>query len=364
MTVNDNTTATATGPDPAARFAYLSYLRVLAITAVVGTHVSGLTVKLAAPEGSAPWWTAVALLNATTWAVPVFVMISGALLLGPSREGAGEFYRRRLRRIAIPLVVWHLFYIAFSWLVLGRDLSLPRIVLGLVKAQTYTALYFFWLILGLYLLTPLLRGFLAQASRRDQWWMTAVITAGCLAYKPLQYTLGYFGQGNAEALNALTYCVPYLGFYLLGYLLRDVVLPRRWLPVAALGVLAVLAECSWQYAHLKQYPLLGAVLPVNTLGLLPAASAVLVFLLARGLLPPTSRWARPPHAARWRYLGDLTLGVFVLHLAVLRGLQELPGWERGAGTVGGLFLLLSSTVLLSFGLSALLRLVKPLRRAL
>ena len=49
------------------------------------------------------------------WAVPVFVMISGALVLDRSAHAAGPaaFYRRRFARILPPLIAWNLICLTF-----------------------------------------------------------------------------------------------------------------------------------------------------------------------------------------------------------------------------------------------------------
>ncbi len=352
----------AASTDRASRLAYLSYLRVLAIVAVVTIHVSGLTIGMTGLRGSGTWWVATALNNASTWSVPVFVMISGALLLEPARdEGAIDFYRRRLDRIGIPLLFWHLFYVGFRF-TQGENLTVEKLAKNLLQAHVYTALYFFWLILGLYLITPILRGFIAHARQRDVAFMTGVVTAGCLLYEPVHYFMGYMGWAEPPSLNVMTYFMPYVGFYLLGYVLRDTVLSRGRLVAAVLACAAIFAETTWQYAHVRDYPLLTALLPVNTLGLLPATSAVLVFLIVRTLVPPTSRLARPPHAKRWRYLGDITLGVFVTHLVVLEALMLVPGLEGGASNLPELAFLLAGTVAGAFVASAVLKRIPLVNR--
>src|SRR5205814_94996 len=99
---------------------------------------------------------------------PVFIMVSGALLL-ESRpgEGARAFYARRLQRIAIPLVVAHVGYLLVRFRWLHEPLTVPRVVADLLHATVYVQLYFFWIILGLYLITPLLRSALADRTRGE-----------------------------------------------------------------------------------------------------------------------------------------------------------------------------------------------------
>ena len=91
-----------------AALAFSSYLRIAAIGAVVLIHSSSGLVLNNAIRGSATWWVGVVLNRGAGWAVPVFIMVSGALLLAPRpNEGAAAFYRRRLDRIAIPLADVH-----------------------------------------------------------------------------------------------------------------------------------------------------------------------------------------------------------------------------------------------------------------
>src|SRR3954469_16680692 len=97
----------------AAGLVYLDGLRVAGMVAVVLLHVSlGLIHYRALSPGDLTLCLAV---NALTWwAVPVFVMISGALLLDPARwTTTGDFYRRRLARIGWPLLFWCALYMAW-----------------------------------------------------------------------------------------------------------------------------------------------------------------------------------------------------------------------------------------------------------
>ena len=146
--------------------AYTSYLRVTAIVAVIFIHVAGLSFI----KGDLTGFTrgvAALMTYATKWAVPVFVMVSGALVLSPPADRSPlAFYRTRLARIGIPLVVWHVVYAVLLELT-SSSFDWRLAVSLLLKGELYTALYFFWLILGLYLVTPLLWPVVASWSGRD-----------------------------------------------------------------------------------------------------------------------------------------------------------------------------------------------------
>ena len=138
-----------------------------AICGVVAIHVFGLVIS--EHEGSRGWWAGVVLDVGSTWVVPVFVMISGALLLAPRAHASGPvaFYRKRFVRIVPALIVWHLVYqLVVRQLIRGQDLDWGTATANLINGKTYTALYFLWLIAGLYVIAPVLAAFLSGGGRR------------------------------------------------------------------------------------------------------------------------------------------------------------------------------------------------------
>jgi len=88
---------------------WIDYLRVIAILAVITIHSSTPFYSRFNEIGQLDWWLANLLNSATRFAVPLFVMISGALLLGRN-ETIGEFYRKRAIRLLPAIIVWNLFY--------------------------------------------------------------------------------------------------------------------------------------------------------------------------------------------------------------------------------------------------------------
>ena len=98
-----------------ARHASLELLRTAAALAVVGVHAAAM-VLVALPDGQgSAWWAANLWDSFCHWCVPVFVMISGAVLLsGPADQPAGEFYRRRALRLWQPALFWTLLYLALA----------------------------------------------------------------------------------------------------------------------------------------------------------------------------------------------------------------------------------------------------------
>lgn len=307
--------------------AWISWLRVLAITGVVLIHVAGLNAITPGARGTTLGRLGIVLDFGSRWAVPVFIMLSGALLLDPARyRGPRDFLARRAVRLLPAIIVWHLVYLAWRASVSTRPIS-PGAALRLVlNGQVWTALYFFWIVLGLAVITPVLIPWVAQATR------SAVLLAGVAAAAVPVLTLltvPVRGVPLVWVHTPWTWWIPYLGYYLLGYALRDVVLRRARLAAVAGVVVTGIAVLAWQWRRptglgqtLERYQPAESYYSVSVL-----AVAVGVFLLGRSLVRPGGglrALCRPKVAVVGRRLGDATLGVFASHLLVLEVVMRLP----------------------------------------
>jgi surface polysaccharide O-acyltransferase-like enzyme len=336
--------------------------------AVVGIHSLAGLVGNEEIRNSRTWIVGTLLDLSLTWAVPLFVMVSGALLLAPVEgESPGVFYRRRLRRIAIPLVVAHIGYFILRWSE-GAALTVESVVRDLLTVHVYTHLYFFWIILGLYLVTPLLRSFIAIHGRRE----ILGLGLGALAFTLLVTAGSAVLRVTGVAVSPweppmLTLWIPYVGYFVLGYALREFVPGRRGVLFALLGFGAGNALAAWTYAAGQGQPVASTLLGGIYLGLPTAVATIAIFVLGRALVAPWTSLAAPSLAGPARALGNLTLGVFILHFAVLRAIWlYVPplGYGRDQTSLPRSVELWAVAVLVSFALSAVIARIPLVRRAI
>lgn len=282
---------------------WVSWARIVAAAAVVTIHVTSHLVFAWGDVAGRLWHFGNLLQSASRWCVPVFVMVSGALLLR-TRPGDTtiDFFRRRAARIAIPLVAWTTFFLWFDAANRGKPLSAYHFVQGFLWGRPYYHLYFLYVVAGLYLITPFLRVLVAHASRRLLV-AAVVVTLGLAAADRLQHW--WMGGGG---FNAFSYFLPWIGYYLLGYLLATIPVRRAhaaW--AAAAWVLAVGVThigTWWMFAELG--PQRGRLLYENFAPTtIVAAGAVVLFLRAVMSERAGSVWPRR--------CADLTFGVYLLH---------------------------------------------------
>jgi surface polysaccharide O-acyltransferase-like enzyme len=221
------------------RLNYADAMRACAIIMVVVLHMSATVVVHIGQIATSDWWVANVFEAAARPAVPLFVMTSGLLLLDPARDGSiSSFVLGRVRRVVLPFVGWALIYLGWRVTYHGEHLSFGRAVHEVVSGHVYTHLWFVYMILGLYLLTPILRVYVRHASGANQRYFVAL----WLLMSSLVPFLERWSDITVGLDRVVT--VNFVGYFVLGHVLDGIVLTRpsrvaTWAALAmALGVTA------------------------------------------------------------------------------------------------------------------------------
>ena len=333
----------ATSPERGAEATQLFWvdaLRVAAAAAVVFLHVAAEPVVFLKDRDSPVWWAGNLIDSATRWCVPIFVMLSGALLLGRQEEPTRVFFRRRVRRIAIPLIAWSAAYIAFhAW----RRGGWPRwasIADSLLHGRPEYHMWYVFMTLGLYLLTPPLRRIIARIDRRSLAVVAGLAMATAIVYRGLA-SLAYLSPLDA---TVFTMYLPFLGYYLAGYaLVRH---PPR---IGSSALAATVALCVggialFTWLLMDRFGVYaGGLYLYEYLSPPVVVMSLAVFLLGTRIPAPdpggiVDRWVRDASGA--------TLGIYLVHVMIIalmrrRGLTAVPLGIWGVPIVAGLALVIS-----------------------
>lgn len=147
------------------RTVYLDLLRVLAMVGVVGIHVSARHFA-DVPLDSAAWHAMNLWDGLVRWAVPMFAMVSGAVFLDPERSvGVRAIFRKYLPRILLAFFLWSALYAAI-------DCNGSVIIFFTQLLRGHYHLWYLYMLMGFYLIVPLLRRI--TASERLTWYFLAL----------------------------------------------------------------------------------------------------------------------------------------------------------------------------------------------
>ncbi len=298
-------------PTDPPRLLWIDVLRVGSTFAVVVLHAAAGAMSRASDTGSPSWWAANVTDSCVRWSVPVFVLISGALLLDPAKpEGPAAFLKRRLTRILTPLVVWSIALLLLRVL-LEPSITARDIARAVLEGRPYGHLWYLYMVLGLYLFTPFLRTYVRHSSSAERGWLILVLLLVSSGASMLDYVYGSAGWMTWVLFPR------YLGYYLCGHQLR------RADPAAiSTGWVLLLLGSAALVTVLGTYVLVNLVGPLRGLALYDFLSpsvivmSLAVFVSVRRLVPAGD----PPATFTGRMIGRLapaTLGVYLVQYPML-----------------------------------------------
>lgn len=294
--------------------------------------------------------------------VPLFVMMTGVLLL-PVGQGYDlvSFYRKRIGRILPPLVFWSvalplLMYAYFNYT--NPSTCNPQVAVDGYTVQQLvqriytfvfnfnfdtTPLWYLYMLIGLYLLMPVLNAWLVQASQRELkvvlgLWVVSLF----LPYlKMLAPVLGYQGNyGNMELLGmcdwniygTFYYFSGFVGYLVLAYYLKRYPLQWSWGKMLAIMIplfVAGYAITAGGYILTQEH------FPGNYayLEIVWYFNGINVFMMTLPLFAIVQKMA--VRSRRWlSRLASLAFGIYLCHFVFvfvcydLYDMAMLPYWVR------------------------------------
>ena len=208
------------------RIFYFDALRALAIISVILFHIFMQVRGIVAPYYGTPslnWWITDIIGACFRCGVDIFLMLSGALSLGRVWD-IRSFLGKRLPRIALPFVFWGvllsvlLVSISMIWPKFFHTLdtftimSFLQYLFNSFMSQNpgFTQYWFFWMILGTYLIMPVLNKWLYNCDLSEVEYFLVIWIVTCLC----DYTI------MTPFPVKLTYFTGPIGMVVLGYYLR------------------------------------------------------------------------------------------------------------------------------------------------
>lgn len=217
------------------RIVFVDWLRVIACMMVMLVHSSepfylGSTGTDILSASDAFWVTTID--SAVRAAVPLFVLASSYLLF-PLRKPAGPFFKRRLQRVAVPFVVWVVILAAVLG-VQSHDFAGAFRPYLFNFNMTWGHMWFVYMILGLYLIMPVLSPWAEKVSKRGEqaflavWLFTTLVPFFRLLAKNFSGSTELWGEANWNEFGVLYYVSGFVGYLVLGHYFKKWVPAMSW----------------------------------------------------------------------------------------------------------------------------------------
>ncbi len=297
---------------------WINSLRLIALYAVIILHASSPLLMEFGKARMVNWWTADIFNAMVRFAVPVFVMITGALLLHKDYE-IGSFLRKRLGRVVLPFLFWSLVYIWYAWY--NEDITFTtdtwanfKIVLHLLKYGSSYHLWYVYMLIGLYFFIPVLSRFVRNATENEIVYFLIIWVTVMLFTQP------YLSRFNPAV--DMHYFAGFAGYLVLGHYLafkdfeaKNLLLWMVMLFCYSAGFIAAGSRFIISYAA---WPGTMFYEPVSPAVLLLSASAFMIFRLSKFSVSNTLRKTID-------FIGNYTYGIYLGHALVLYFLDDLLG---------------------------------------
>lgn len=148
--------------------------------------------------------------------VPLFVLISGMFLVG-RKETFKQSYQKRASRILVPLISWTIIYILYRVaisFIADNPIDIKSLLASVILGRPFYHMWYLFMIIGLYLITPILNNSIYYASRNTLWTVAILLLL-----------FGMINSSYDQILNNkvsfILWFVNYLGYFILGYLIKD-----------------------------------------------------------------------------------------------------------------------------------------------
>ena len=160
---------------------WIDNLRALATVSVIALHVSSPVVHNFGNIPASFWWAGNIYDSFTRFCVPIFLMITGVLIL-PKDYSISDFFKKRFVRVILPFAFWsvvYVLYVLYLRHINNADLALmetAKYVFSLLKDGGQTAFHFWYLymLLGLYLAFPVLGKWVRNSNIKELQYFLAI----------------------------------------------------------------------------------------------------------------------------------------------------------------------------------------------
>lgn len=294
-------------------------LRVFSMLCVIYLHVASKALRML--ENRPLWHFSNLIVAAATSAVPLFLMMSGSLLLEEEKTAdLRRLFTRRIPRVLVPLLVWSGLVIAYSALK-GDTAGALASLRSIFSTPVVTPYWFIYAIVPIYLLSPLLKR-MCDGLSGTHWrymmalWLVCSVGLSTLrSFAPAEWA-GIFQENWVLNLNLVG---GYLGYFLLGaFLERQERIPsRKVLAAVAMAAAVVIALGTWwdtysQGAYSERF--------TSYLGFPNVILSSAIFLLAKRCLR-----GRQGRGKVLPLLAGCSFGVYLAHVPAIKVWENI--WE-------------------------------------
>lgn len=252
------------------RTIYFDYLNVLSCIAVVFIHCNGIFHSF---SDSAPWKSALLIQVIFFFAVPVFVMLSGATLLDYKKKyNTKTFIKKRIKKIILPYVFWSYVYFVLH----DKTFDIILFITKFIDCDIEPIFWFFPMIILMYLLIPIITNLTEEKNYKKLKYILILLMFSSL----LKSLCAIFPIEYPNLFIDVNYRFWFIAYIILGFLLSKIDIDKKKRII--IYFFAIISLCI-NYIYTYKYSIMTLKTNYNLMNyvsitnLIPACAVFLIF---------------------------------------------------------------------------------------
>ena len=209
---------------------WIDFLRVISVMGVVCIHCTVEYYMRFGIISDRNWWIANVVNACSRFSVPMFVMISGCVLLGKVRD-IKSFYRERTSRLIPPFLVWNIFYLLINYVNGGEIWKIIKDTI--LMGHAYYHLWYLTMFVFLMLFAPFLNSFVHGERPSNSGLLILICVIFTLYF--LRWFSDLFASGDIHWFIEFIY---FMGYFLGGYVADQVIIRKGNLTRLMIAIIA------------------------------------------------------------------------------------------------------------------------------
>ncbi len=288
-------------------YLWADVIRIVAIFGVVMVHTIFLPVLGFENLGS------MLIFSLARTCVPLFVMLSGALLLS-KQESYRDFFSKRFNALILPWIFWVSLY-TVAQIVVTHPINVFEIVpMFLSRLQSF---WFLPLVALLYLLTPPLRTFIKFATTKDIFYVVILWFLGVSLFPYLLHSPAFPLSIDTGIVRQT---LQFVGFYLLGHLIMRI--SFSGFGIRSMGFIFLIIQFMLLIGNLLGSSQANLQSMYDYTSPFIVISSLTLFVLLRHLCLSLPTYLSRRFQSPLFVISSATLGIYLIHMPIKRVLEK------------------------------------------
>ena len=314
------------------RLVWIDLIRITAAFLVVVCHVGGGQYWKVQPGTIPdPFWLFSNFVDVFgRCAVPLFLMVSGYLLLRkPNSLKHGYF--QRLLKIGIPLLAWSIIYLVLARIT-GIDRTAEPVnvyngIRRILSGDVASHLWFLYAILSLYVVAPIFHSYLKSASRESKIYFLLLWTCACFLWPIFSDLLAM--SFNIEEVNFHFYLFnSSIGFFVAGYFFGHMTISTRMCVLCLISFVILAVVLTWISFVIPSSMYDGIAMEKNlryALTLYLRVPLVLMLFVVIKYFGSTQFYRQSMLSEKVSRFAGFSFGIYLVHVLVLHAIAQGVG---------------------------------------